>query len=324
MSRLQQTSVSSLSGRGFPQQPRVDRLEETVRSQKSTIDDLCRKLDIISVAGGSQQQFLTRVDALEATVTSQKSQIDELGRKLNANSVAVKATQEQVNSFQSRMEKAMEAIGQSFSDKMEAQAAASQAKHDSLSAQLASLNSSMALLLQRSTQGPVAPMLPMPPPATPAIRPREANLMIYRLPEAETESASELRATIEAIVTGPCCPLVLENTEPDIIKQIVGKSLVSVQRMGPKSGKPRPTRIIFQDRDQMLQVRRRAWRLKDSAYQGISLDADITPDQQEARRAQRDAIVAALGEGRTTRWNLYDPTKLEISEVKARPEAMSD
>ena len=242
-------------------------------------------------------QLAARMERMETANSDLRATVSALTEKAAAQDAALEI-------LSSKFDKATEIMSKAT--------VSTNSRFDALTEHLAGLAQNMQLLLSRSTTPLAPPPLSTNPTYAPSPSAREANMMIYRLEEEETESPTELRDQIETIIADPCCPPILKTMQPDVMKTAISTSILSVQRMGPKGAKPRPVRIIFASREHMLQVRRQARNLKGSPFSHISMDSDITPAQQDARRAQKSKIAEAIGKGQTTRWSLTDPTMLEI------------
>jgi hypothetical protein len=117
-------------------------------------------------------------------------------------------------------------------------------------------------------------------------------------------------------------PASLLKIEPDARMIELVKGINTIQRVGAYSStKARPIKINFCNAFYKMAVFSQAGHLAGSKFCHISLDNDLTREQQSSRKAQKeewlqkcglDGMEAARASGFKAVWCRYNPTKLII------------
>ena len=115
------------------------------------------------------------------------------------------------------------------------------------------------------------------------------NLIILRLPEQKTNDPTEEFEKDESEVKK-----IFEKTNPELkaeIEKILKEN--KIMRLGRKkndSTKPRPIKVTLPDTDMKRQIFRGCRNLKDSAYQNISVQNDLTAEERQANFKLRQEL----------------------------------
>ena len=122
---------------------------------------------------------------------------------------------------------------------------------------------------------------------------RASNLLARNMEQPATEQNSELKTQVVEMI----CSLFDSGDGSTTTKEEVEQSIVSVQRVGNNTGRstPLPVKIVFKTVEHKVSVHRSAYRLgqPNSKFKGISLDSDITQDQQYSRQLLRAELAKA-------------------------------
>jgi hypothetical protein len=113
-------------------------------------------------------------------------------------------------------------------------------------------------------------------------RRREANLVIFNLPESTADSATT--AQVED-----------EQEFREILQNVLDMSVPPVtkyRRIGKKSDKTRPLCVTIPDRDARIEILRNTRKLQGSKYDKIAINRDYTVEQRESNRDLRKELQA--------------------------------
>lgn len=153
---------------------------------------------------------------------------------------------------------------------------------------------------------------------------RLPNLLIYRLPEEAGEDAGSLWTAVINIIAQYLCPSALSKCSSiEQKRDEVEKGVVEISRVGEISSdgakqQSRAVKIRFTTAQHKMEVFQQAPKLKDTPYQHLSLDNDLTESQQYERSIKIADLCRKTGCHKVkVTWCRYDPTRvLRHSEVK--------
>ena len=144
---------------------------------------------------------------------------------------------------------------------------------------------------------------------------KAASLMIYNFQDLEKEHADKLFSAVHALIAAHLVPRALNHYSEEHRNLEIHKILLSVRRVGNNnniSNKPRPVCVRFDNYQHKMDVFLMAPRLKGTVYQCISLDNDLTREQQQQRAVQKPQRDQAMADKMKTTWDRWNPTKLII------------
>ena len=106
------------------------------------------------------------------------------------------------------------------------------------------------------------------------------NLVIHRLPETQSDVKDQQKKDQEDLtkIFEITCPEFKADFE-NIVKQ--EKTVIRLGNKKTDSVKPRPIKIIFPDVEMKKKIFKGCKNLKGTIYEKISIQSDLTPDQQE-------------------------------------------
>ena len=122
---------------------------------------------------------------------------------------------------------------------------------------------------------------------------RAFNLLARNMEQPAEEQNSDLKGKVVEMI----CVMLDGDSSSAATKADVEQSIVSVQRVGNSAGRttPLPVKIIFKSVEHRVSAHRSAYRLgqPNNKFKGISLDSDITQDQQYSRQLLKAELAKA-------------------------------
>ena len=291
-----------------------------------------------SSSTGDSNSFRALSDSFASMITHVNDMHSSICNELEAVATDAAQTKDRLKELRSDMELKFTTLHKD----LQAAQATTASKFDDMTASMNAMSTSLGSKLDAliNAAPPPAQAPAAPPPIPPTIShqlpdpdssffnvnhsSREANLIIRNLAEEENETESDLRELILDLTTQVCTPQGMLHISNEERARIMNKAIVEVRRLGTFTGKPRLTRVIFRNKQQLTAVRTQARYLPGSFYDGISFDNDITVEQRNARQAQQLAIKEAKDKGIRWRWSMSDPTRLELLPPRPRPETDGD
>ena len=125
---------------------------------------------------------------------------------------------------------------------------------------------------------------------------RQNNLIIHRLPESESNPKDQEKKDKEDIIK------IIEITTPELKDEIekLAKEDKKILRLGDKKTdptKPRPIKIILPRSEMKKDIFKGCKNLKDSPYCKISIQTDLTKDEQMRNYKLRAELKERIGKG---------------------------
>ena len=125
---------------------------------------------------------------------------------------------------------------------------------------------------------------------------RQNNLIIHRLPETESNDKEQEKKDKEEIIK------IIEIVTPEMRQDFekLAKEEKKILRLGdkkPGSTKPRPIKIILPRTEMKKDIFKGCKNLKDSPYCKISIQSDLTIDEQERNYKLRGELRERIGRG---------------------------
>ena len=138
--------------------------------------------------------------------------------------------------------------------------------------------------------------------------------MIYNFEEIEDENEDKLFFGVHQLFHKHLSPREISHLTDDVRSKMISSMIRSARRVGnaPSGNRPRPVCIRFDSYEHKMDVFIKAYKLKGTDYEHISLDSDLTVEQQQQRAAQKPQREQATKDGKKTAWDRWDPTKLII------------
>jgi hypothetical protein len=178
------------------------------------------------------------------------------------------------------------------------------------------MNSGFAAIMERlNTNAQASSSTPWQQSSTyPQDDAKAAGLMVYNFQELENENEDKLHNAMHQLIFKHLSPRAINHMNDRERSQQIANILRSVRRVGnaPSGNKPRPICIRFDSYQHKMDVFVMAPKLKGTGYEHISLDSDLTREQQEQRQAQKPQREQAVLENKRTTWDRWNPTKLII------------
>jgi hypothetical protein len=123
---------------------------------------------------------------------------------------------------------------------------------------------------------------------------RARSLMLYGFPQQESETPEVLKEAVTTFFLTEMKPAELIATEPAAMAKEMQQSIISVQRIGARDS-VRPVKVTFSSALHRLQVHRQASKLASSKdSKKISIDSDLTQQQQRMRLQRREQLAEEL------------------------------
>ena len=124
------------------------------------------------------------------------------------------------------------------------------------------------------------------------------NLIIQRLAETEEKEEDQKTKDVEDIKK------IIEITNPELLSEVVNisKEDRNITRLGKKNtNKPRPIRIILEDEEMKRDILKGCKNLKDSNFKHISVQEDLTREEQEVQYKLRVELRKRRADGEKVR-----------------------
>jgi len=127
---------------------------------------------------------------------------------------------------------------------------------------------------------------------------KKQNLIIQRLTETEEKEEDQKKKDKEEVLK------IIEITNPEMISEVdnilkVEKNIIRLGRK--KSDRPRPIRIILNDEEMKRDILKKCKNLRDSSYKHISVQDDLTREEQEKQYKLRQELRKRKEEGQKVR-----------------------
>ena len=127
---------------------------------------------------------------------------------------------------------------------------------------------------------------------------KKQNLIIQRLTETEEKEEDQKKKDKEEVLK------IIEITNPEMVSEIdnilkVEKNIIRLGRK--KSDRPRPIRIILNDEEMKRDILKKCKNLRDSPYKHISVQDDLTREEQEKQYKLRQELRKRKEEGQKVR-----------------------
>ena len=125
---------------------------------------------------------------------------------------------------------------------------------------------------------------------------RKNNLIIHRLEETQVDKKDQMQRDKTDVLK------IFATTKPELISEIQESLLESnkITRLGSKkqdSTKPRPIRVILNDEEMKWDILKGCKNLKDSIFSHISVQTDLTVEEQKANYKLRQELKKRKDEG---------------------------
>ena len=123
---------------------------------------------------------------------------------------------------------------------------------------------------------------------------KKQNLIIQRLNETEEKEEDQKAKDKEEVRK------IIQTTNPELLSELENtfKEDKYIMRLGKKKAdRPRPLRVILSDEEMKKDVLRGCRKLKDSDYQHISVQEDLTREEQEKQYKLRQELKKRKQEG---------------------------
>ena len=268
------------------------------------------------------QQFQQQHAAMHNQVNGAQMSPEQMQLKLHEQQIA--QLQQQHNALEHKvggLEQLVTQQGESMRQQFSAQSAEIQAAATAAAAAAAETRGNFAALFaemrtaaeRQSSHAQASSSMPQSGSAQPVDDVKAACLMIYNFQDLDNEDEDKLFSAVHALIAAHLVPRALNQYSEEQRNLEIHNILLSVRRVGNNpSNKPRPVCVRFDNFQHKMDVFLMAPKLKGTVYQCISLDNDLTREQQQQRAVQKPQRVQAMADNMKTTWDRWNPTKLII------------